>query len=134
MSGNSINFDNKKIKISHFYKDKNKKIFNIDGIDVDKILVSKKVSYSKNSPFKYFIGYNDNDVIRPLFVKLPQTTSYINKSKDKKTKITTSTMSLMVKDKQLFKNYNKIWEKNSKFNEKKPLIANPFMVMMIIIA
>ena len=26
-------------------------------------------------------------------------------------KITTTEMSLMVKDKQLFKNYNKIWEK-----------------------
>ena len=74
-------------------------------------MVSKKVSYSKNNSFKYFIGYNDNDIIRPLFVKLPQTTSYINKFKDKKTKITTTTMSLMVKDKRLFKNYNKICEK-----------------------
>ena len=119
MSGNSINFNNKKIKISDFYKDKNKKIFNIDGIDVDKILVSKKVSYSKNNSFKYFIGYNDNDIIRPLFVKLPQTTSYINKFKDKKTKITTTTMSLMVKDKQLFKNYNKIWEKIESLMRKK---------------
>ena len=35
-------------------------------------------------------------------------TGYINKFKDKKTKITTT--SLTVKDKQLFKNY-KIWEK-----------------------
>ena len=88
MSGNSINFDNKKTKnkISDFYKNKNKKIFNIDGIDVNKILVSKKVSYGKNNSFKYFIGYNDNDIIRPLFVKLPQTTSYINKFKDKKQK------------------------------------------------
>ena len=36
--------------------------------------------------------------------------SYINKFKDQKTKITTTTktMSLLVKDKQLFKNYNKI--------------------------
>ena len=33
------------MKISDFYKDKSKKLFNIDGIDVDKILVSKKVSY-----------------------------------------------------------------------------------------
>ena len=123
MSGNNINFDNKKIKISDFYK--NKKIFNIDGIDVDKILVSKKVSYSKNNSFKYFIGYNDNDIIRPLFVKLPKTTSYINKFKDKKTKITTTTMSLMVKDKQLFKNPNKIWEK-IEILVKKKLIANTF--------
>ena len=61
-------------------------------------MVSKKVSYGKNNSFKYFIGYNDNDVIRPLFVKLPQMTSYINIFKDKKTEITPKTMSLMVKD------------------------------------
>ena len=84
MSENNMNFDNKKIKISNFYE--NKIIFYIDGIDVDKILVSKKVSYSKNNSFKYFIGYNDNDTSRSLFVKLPQTTSYINKLKDKKAK------------------------------------------------
>ena len=130
MSGNNINFDNKKIKVSDFYK--NKKIFNIDGIDIDKILVSKRVSYSKNNSFKYFIEYNDNDIIRPFFVKLPQTTSYINKLRDKKTKITTTTMSLTVKDKQLFKNHNKIWEK-IEILVKKKLIANTFMVMMIII-
>ena len=72
-------------------------------------MVSKKVSYDKNNSFKYFIGYNDNDIIRQLFVKLPQTTSYINKFKDKKKR--RKTMSLMVKDQQLFKNYDKIWEK-----------------------
>ena len=129
MSGNNINFDDKKIKISDFYKIKNKKIFNIDGIDVNKILVSKKVSYGKNNSFKYFIGYNDNDIIRPLFVKLPQMTSYINKFKDKKTKITTTTtMSLMVKAKHLFKNYNKIWEKTESLIRKnfdsKPFYSN----------
>ena len=42
MCGNIINFDNKKIKKSDFYNNKNKKIFNIDDIDVNKILVSKK--------------------------------------------------------------------------------------------
>ena len=40
MSGNNINFDDKKIKKSDFYK--NKKAFQIDNIDVNKILVSKK--------------------------------------------------------------------------------------------
>ena len=74
-------------------------------------MVSKKVSYDINNSFKYFIGYNDNDIIRPLLVNLPQTTSYTKKFKDKKTNITTATMCLMVKDKQLFKNHNKIWEK-----------------------
>ena len=66
-------------------KTKTKKTSNRDGIDVDKVLVTKKALYGKNNSFKYFITYNDNDVIRALFVKLPQMTSYINKFKDKKT-------------------------------------------------
>ena len=79
-------------------------------------MVSKKVSYGKYNSFKHFIGYNNNDIIRPLFVKLPQMTSYINKFIDKKTKITTATMSLMAKGRQLFKTYKK---NMGKFNEKK---------------
>ena len=47
---------------------KNKKICNIDNIDANKILVSKKETYGKYNSFKYFIGYNDNDVIRPLYL------------------------------------------------------------------
>ena len=41
MNGKNINFDDKKIKKSDFYE-KNKKIFNMDDIDVNKILVCKK--------------------------------------------------------------------------------------------
>ena len=70
MSGKNINFDDKKIKKSNFYK--NKKLFNIDDIDVNKILVSKKEQYGTKNSLKYFIGYNDNDVIRLLCIKLPQ--------------------------------------------------------------
>ena len=39
ISGKNITFDNKKIKKSEFYR--NKKVNNIDDIDVNKILVSK---------------------------------------------------------------------------------------------
>ena len=42
MSGKSINFDNKNIKKSDFYK--NKKLFIIEDIDINKIFVSKKES------------------------------------------------------------------------------------------
>ena len=105
MNGKSINFDNKNIKKSDFYN-KNKKIFNIDDIDVNKILVSKKEQYDKYNSFKYFIGYNDNDVIRPLCLKLSKMTGYINKFDENKI-----AMSFIVKDKQLLKNYNKIWKK-----------------------
>ena len=104
MSKEKIKFDDKKILKSHFYN--NIKPFHIDDIDVNKILVSKKEPYGKNNALKYFIGYNDNDVIRPLYWRLLQMTGYINKFNDKKAKITTTTMSLRVKDKQLLKNYN----------------------------
>ena len=85
---------------------KTKKIFNIDDTDVNKILISKKETYGEYNSFKYFIGYNDNDVIRPLYLFLSQTTGYINKFDKNKT-----TMSLMNKNIQLLKNYNKILEK-----------------------
>ena len=77
MNEKKINFDNKNIKKSDFYNN-NKKIFNIDDIDVNKILVSKKEPYDgKNNSFIYFTGYNDNDVIRPLCLRLSQMTGYI---------------------------------------------------------
>ena len=48
MSGKNINFNDKKIKKYTFYR--NKKINRIDGIDINKILVSKKEQYgTKNS-------------------------------------------------------------------------------------
>ena len=80
--GKNISFNNEKIKKSDFYNT-NKRIFNIDDIDVNKILISKKRKYGEYNSFKYFAGYNDNDVIRPLYLFLSQTTSYINKFEKK---------------------------------------------------
>ena len=77
MSVKNINFNDKKIRKSDFYK--NKKIFQIDDIIANNILVSRKESYGNKNSFKYFIGYNDNDIIRPLCIKLPQMTGYFKK-------------------------------------------------------
>ena len=67
MSGNNINFDDKKLRKSTFYKKKT--INNIEDIDVNNILVSKKEPYGNKNSLKDFTGYNDNDIIRPLCVK-----------------------------------------------------------------
>ena len=77
MSGKNINFDDKKIKKSIFYK--NKTINNIEEIDINNILVSKKEPYGNKNLVKYFIGYNDNDIIRPLCIRLLQMTGYARK-------------------------------------------------------
>ena len=102
MSGENINFNDKKIKKSSFYKDK--KINNIEKINVNNILVSKKESYGNKNSFKHFIGYNDNDNMRPLCIKLPQMTGYARKFNEN------ATMSFIVKDKKLLKSYTKIWK------------------------
>ena len=75
MSVKSINFEDKKISKTNFYK--KKKRFNIYDLDVNKILVSKKESYGTKNSLKYFIEYNDDDVIRPLCIKLPQMIGYV---------------------------------------------------------
>ena len=102
MSGKNIAFNDKKIKVSTFYK--NKRIYSTDEIGVNNILVSKKESYGNKNLFKYFIGYNDNDNIRPLYIRFPQMTGYAGKFDEN------ATMSFIVKNKQLLKKYTKIWE------------------------
>ena len=69
MDGKNINFDDKKIRKSDFYK--NKKVFEMDDIDINEILVSKKEPYGTKNALKNFIGHNDNDAIRPLYLRLP---------------------------------------------------------------
>ena len=76
---------------------------------ISKKMVSKKEPYCKNNSLIYFIGYNYNNVIRPLCLKLSKMTGYINKHDNEKT----ITMSLRVNDEQLFKKY-KIWKKVEK--------------------
>ena len=120
MSRKTINFDDKKIEKSDFYE--NKKIFNIDNIDVN-----KKEPYDINKVFKYFIGYNDNDVIRPLYLRLLQMTGWTKKFEENNT----TTMFLRVKDKKRLKNYNQIWEKieslTSIYFESKPVYGDKYI-------
>ena len=104
MSGKNIIFNDKKIKKTTFYK--NKRIYSTDDINVNNILVSEEEPYGNKNSFKYFIGYNDNDIIRPLCIKLSQMTGYARKFDEN------VSMSFKVKDKQLLKKYSKIWKKN----------------------
>ena len=104
MSGKNITFQDKKIRKRTFYK--NKKRNKTEDIDANNILVSKK--YDNKNLLKYFIGYNGNDIIRPLCIRLPQMTGYARKFDEN------ATMSFIAKDKQLLKSYTKIWEQIEK--------------------
>ena len=126
MSGKSINFanENTEKKKMEFYKNKN--IFKIDEIDVDKILVSKKESYGTNKSFNNFIGIqnSDNDNIKPLSINFPQMIGYVKHFKSNKT------MSFNVTDNKPLKKYTKILKKLSVLSGKN-LIVKLFMVIVI---
>ena len=102
MVGKEIDFRYKKIDKKEFYK--NKKQFKIKGIGINKILISKPESYGKKNAKKYIIGYSD-DVIRPMRIFLPQMIGYVKCFDDNKT------MSFIADDKELLKEYTKVWEK-----------------------
>ena len=107
-------FDDKKI---------NKKLFNIYDNEVDKILISKKKIYGKKGSFKYFLGYNDDDAIRPLCIKLPQMIAYVKHFDSNKT------ISFKVNDNRLWKKYTKIWRRlymlmNTEFDSEPVYVEN----------
>ena len=84
MSGLSIIFDDKKIKKNIFYR--SRKPFNLNDIDVNRIIISKEFVYGTKISLKYFIGYFDeDDVIRPLLLKLPQMIGYLKEFNDSMT-------------------------------------------------
>ena len=67
-------------------------------------------------------GYNDNDVISPLCIKLSQMTGYVRKSEDN------TTMSIKIRDQQLLKKYNQVQKRPEKFlkikYDKKPIYGD----------
>ena len=97
-----------KVNKSNFYK--NKKPLKTEDIDINKILVSKKVPYGKES-IRYLIGYNGDDVIRPLCIRLPQMIGYVKHFKSNNSK-DTITMSFNVTNKNYLKSIIKYGKKS----------------------
>ena len=102
MSGKNVIFNDKKINKTNFYK--SKKRSKIDDIYVNKILISKREPHGIKISLKYFIGYNDDGVIRPLCIKLLQMIGYV------KHFVFNKTMSFKVIDNKLLKTFTKILE------------------------
>ena len=47
----------------------------IDDVDINKIIVSNKVSLGEKG-FTYIINYNDNEKVKPLWIMLPKVSGY----------------------------------------------------------
>ena len=73
------------------------------AVNVDQIVVSDK--FKHNDGFKYFIGYLESGIVKPLCIILTQISGYIkyfeNGSKN---------MSFLIKDDEVWDKYDKIWD------------------------
>ena len=73
------------------------------SVNTKHIVISDKFKHSDEG-FKCFIGYQEDEIVKPLCIILPQMSGYIkyfeNGGKN---------MSFMVKDDNVLDKYNKIW-------------------------
>ena len=74
MSEKSLKFDNIILNKKKFYK--STQPINLDLVNVDQIVVSDKFKHSDDS-LKYFIGYKESEILKPLCMILPQMSGYI---------------------------------------------------------
>ena len=74
------------------------------SVIVDQIVVSDKFKHN-NEGFKYFIGYQEGEIVKPLCIILPQMSGYIkyfeNGGKN---------MSFLIKDDEVWEKCEKIWD------------------------
>ena len=104
MSERTLKFNSIRLNKKEFRK--SKQPIDLMSVNVDQILVSDKFKHSDEG-FKYFIGYQEGEIVKPLCIILPQMSGYIkyfeNGGKN---------MSFMVKDDNVLDKYNKICDKS----------------------
>ena len=96
----------KNIGIEKYKFHQYKRPISIDNKDVNKIVVSNKISFGKNG-FKYFIGYKDAKEIIPLYIFFTKMSAY-RRDFDK-----TRCMTFLIKNGKMLENYNGIWKKSA---------------------
>ena len=123
MSEKTLKFNNIKINKKEFHQ--SKQAIDLDSVITDKIVVSDKFKHSEEA-YKYFIGYQEDEIIRPLRIILPQMNGYIkyfgNGGKN---------MSLLIKNNEVWERYEDIWnviknKLNIKFHSQ-PIYENKYL-------
>ena len=74
MSEITVKFDNIKVNKKEFHK--SKQPIDLMSVNIDQIVVSDKFEHSDEG-YKYFIGYQEDENVKPLGIILPQMNGYI---------------------------------------------------------
>ena len=75
MSEKTLKFNNIKVNQKEFHK--SKQAIELDLVDTGKIVVSDRFKHSEG--FKYFIGYQEDKIVKPLCIVLPQMNERLHK-------------------------------------------------------
>ena len=79
MSSQNIKFGDKEIDKKGFISAK--QFISLDSVDISQIIVSNKWKINDTTS-KFFIGYLNEDIIRPLCIILPQMSGFIKYFED----------------------------------------------------
>ena len=74
------------------------------SVNLDQIVVSDKFKLNKEG-FKYFIGYLEGGIVKPLRIILPQMSGYIKYFENGR-----KNMSFLIKDNEVWEEYQHIWD------------------------
>ena len=74
MSEKILKFNNIIVNKKEFHK--SKQAIDLNLVVVDQIIVSDKFKHSDDG-FKYFIGYQEDEIVKPLCIILPQMSGHI---------------------------------------------------------
>ena len=101
MRKKTLKFNNIKVNKEKFHK--SKQAIDLDSVDTDKIVVSDKFKDSEEG-FKYFIGYQEDEIVKPLRIILPQMNGYIKYFENGR-----KNMSFLIKNSEVWEKYEDIW-------------------------
>ena len=68
MNEKTLKFNNIKVNQKEFHK--SKQAIDLDSVTVDEIVLSDKLKHSEEG-YKYFIGYQEGEIVKPLCIILP---------------------------------------------------------------
>ena len=123
MGEKTLKFNNIKINKKEFHR--SNKAIDLDLVDTGKIVVSDRFRHSEEG-FKYLIGYQEDELVKPLCIILPQMNGYIkyfyNGGKN---------MSFLIKNSEVWEKYDEIWnvikkKLNIKFHSQ-PIYENKYL-------
>ena len=102
MSDKKLKFNYIRLSKKTFHK--SKQSIALISVNTEHIVTSDKFKHSDEG-FKYFIGYQEGEVVKPLCIILPQMSVYIkyfeNGGKN---------MSFLIKDGEMWEKYKKAWD------------------------